>query len=423
MPRTSALTGPSSRADSRARAAATLVSAASEPFLERRFELTPLAAGGPPRARLPSRRTRAPRIGALGATTRSWVGRTSSRRCRPVCGPPRVVTAKWWRSSRGWVGKSRLVFELARSQHIAGVSCSKPARCPTARARAISRRGLLRRYFGIEDRDTHAEIRDRVVRKLAALDSALQASVPPFLMLLTPHRRSTVAASRSFAAKEADVRCVKRLLRRKRDPAILVVFEDLHWIDSETSAPGLHRRQRANDASASRLDVPAEYQHPWPARVTTRSSESIRCSRQQEELLVALLGDDSSLEPSRAARRQDGTQSALHRRKRSNAGRDGSLARAAWRVHARQADRRDRGPETVQAILAAASTVCRSMTSGCSKSLRSSARTSRSPCLPPLPRERRGAPRAVRTPADGGIALRDTGVCRCRVHVQARAHA
>jgi len=284
--------------------AATLVSAASEPFLERRFELTPLAGGADRRERVYRLAGRERHGLALwGATTR-FVGRQDelaalqTRLRTAASGHGQVVAVV----GEAGVGKSRLVFELARSQHIAGCLVLETGSVSYGKGSSyFPVAGLLRRYFGIEDRDTHAEIRDRVVRKLAALDSALQASVPPFLMLLdTPTDDPQWQRLDPSQRKKRTFDAVKRLLRRESEiQPILVIFEDLHWIDSETQAlldsiVGSVPTMRVLLV----LTYRPEYQHPWASQsyYTLLRVDPLPVGS-TEELLVALLGDDSSLEP------------------------------------------------------------------------------------------------------------------------------
>src|SRR5262245_64408859 len=97
---------------------------------------------------------------------------------------------------------------------------------------------LLRRYVHVEDGDDLRTIRARVTGQVLTLDAALQETVPallalldalpddsPFLQLDPPQRRQ-----RTLAA-------LKRvLLRESQVQPLLLVFEDLHWIDTETQA-------------------------------------------------------------------------------------------------------------------------------------------------------------------------------------------
>jgi predicted ATPase len=135
------------------------------------------------------------------------------------------------------VGKSRLVYEFVHSHHTQGwlvlesasVSYGKATPyCPVI--------DLLRRYAHVEEPDHPRTIRARVTGQILTLDDMLQDTIPallwlldalpedsPFLQLEPPQRRQ-----RTLTA-------LKRvLLRESQAQPLLLVFEDLHWIDSET---------------------------------------------------------------------------------------------------------------------------------------------------------------------------------------------
>src|SRR4029453_15630103 len=93
---------------------------------------------------------------------------------------------------------------------------------------------------------------------------------------------------------------VKRLLLREaREQPLLVIFEDLHWIDSETQAllDGL-----VESLGSARLlllvNYRPEYQHAWSSKT---SYSQLRLDalpvESAGELLDALLGDDPVLVP------------------------------------------------------------------------------------------------------------------------------
>src|SRR5207245_1024773 len=93
---------------------------------------------------------------------------------------------------------------------------------------------------------------------------------------------------------------VKRLLLREvREQPLLVIFEDLHWIDGETQAllDGL-----VESLGSARLlllvDFRPEYQHAWGSK-TFYSQVRLDAlpAESAGELLDALLGEDSGLEP------------------------------------------------------------------------------------------------------------------------------
>jgi len=97
---------------------------------------------------------------------------------------------------------------------------------------------LLKAYFKIQDRDDHREIREKVTGKLLTLDKSLESTLPAFLALLdVPVDDPTWQALDPLNAVSLTLGAVKRLLLRESQvQPLILVFEDLHWIDSETQA-------------------------------------------------------------------------------------------------------------------------------------------------------------------------------------------
>ena len=200
------------------------------------------------------------------------------------------------------VGKSRLFYEFTHSHRLqdwlvlegASVSYGKA----TSYLRVID---LLRGYFKIHDHDDLREIREKVTGKLLTLDEALKPTLPALLTLLDLPVDET--AWRTLDPRERRRRtldAVRRLLLREaREQPVVVMFEDLHWIDSETQA--LLNGLVDGLGSACLLvlvNYRPEYQHTWASktyysqmRVDALPAESA------EELLRCLLGDDPGLAP------------------------------------------------------------------------------------------------------------------------------
>jgi class 3 adenylate cyclase len=137
------------------------------------------------------------------------------------------------------VGKSRLFWEFTHSHRLQGWLVLESASVSYGKATSyLPVIDLLKRYFKIQDRDELREIREKVTGKLLTLDHALEPTLPALLALLdlplddaawkaldpTQRRRRTQDALRQL------------LLREAQEQPLLLIFEDLHWIDSETQA-------------------------------------------------------------------------------------------------------------------------------------------------------------------------------------------
>ena len=203
------------------------------------------------------------------------------------------------------VGKSRLCWEFTHSHHTqkwlvlecGAVSYGKT----TAYLPVID---LLKTYFRVEDRDDHREIREKVIGRLLTLDRSLEPTLPAFLALLdVPTEDPQWEKSDPGERRQRILEAIKRLLLRESQvQPLLVLVEDLHWIDSETQAV-LDNLVESIPTSRIFLIVNyrPEYQHAWgrksyynEVRVAPLPPGSA------EELLDALLGEDRSLAPLRA---------------------------------------------------------------------------------------------------------------------------
>jgi class 3 adenylate cyclase/tetratricopeptide (TPR) repeat protein len=200
------------------------------------------------------------------------------------------------------VGKSRLVYEFTHSHRLQGWRVLESASVSYGKATSyLPVIDLLKTYFKIGDRDDLREIREKVTGKLLTLDRTLEPTLPGLLALLDVPVDDTAWQTLAPAARrQRTLDAVKRLLLREaREQPLLVIFEDLHWIDSETQAllDGL-----VESLGSARLlllvDYRPEYQHAWGSKT---SYSQLRLDAlpagSASELLDALLGEDPSLGP------------------------------------------------------------------------------------------------------------------------------
>ena len=137
------------------------------------------------------------------------------------------------------VGKSRLYWEFTHSYRTQGWLIVESSSVSYGKATAfLPIIDLLRAYFQIEAGDEARKIREKLTGKLLSLDRALEPSLPALLWLLDvpiedPQWQRLDPPQRRRRALED----VKRLLfRESQVQPLLVLFEDLHWIDAETQA-------------------------------------------------------------------------------------------------------------------------------------------------------------------------------------------
>jgi tetratricopeptide (TPR) repeat protein len=160
---------------------------------------------------------------------------------------------------------------------------------------------LLKGYFKIGDRDDHREMRAKVLGRVLGLDRALEPLLPPLLVLLdVPVEDPAWQNLDPPQRRQRTLDAVKRLLLRESQvQPLFVVFEDLHWIDSETQALLDSLVESLGSARLLLLvNYRPEYEHRWGSK--TAYSQLRLDSLPAEsaaELLAALLGPDPGLAP------------------------------------------------------------------------------------------------------------------------------
>src|SRR6266851_1138787 len=196
------------------------------------------------------------------------------------------------------VGKSRLLYEFTHSHHLQGWRVLEGSSVSYGKAMSyLPVIDLLKSYFGIVDRDDPGTVRE----KLLTPDCVQEGSLPALLSLLNvPVNDAQWEKLDPPQRRRRTLDALKRLLLREshRQP-LLVVFEDLHWIDSETQAL---LDVLIESLPAARLlllvNYRPEYQHRWGSRTYyTQLRLDPLPSDTAEQLLGALLGPDASLAP------------------------------------------------------------------------------------------------------------------------------
>jgi class 3 adenylate cyclase/tetratricopeptide (TPR) repeat protein len=200
------------------------------------------------------------------------------------------------------VGKSRLFWEFTHSHRTQGWLILESGSASYGKATAyLPIIELLKGYFRVADRDEHREIREKVIGKLLALDRTLEPTLPAFLALLeVPFDDLAWAALDAPQRRQLTLDAIKRLLlRESRVRPLLLVFEDLHWIDSETQAVlDILVESLPTTQILLLVNYRPEYQHTWGGKsYYTQLRIDPLPPEGAEELLDGLLGDDATLRP------------------------------------------------------------------------------------------------------------------------------
>jgi predicted ATPase/class 3 adenylate cyclase len=198
-------------------------------------------------------------------------------------------------------GKSRLYYEF---------KATLPAECKVLEAYSVSHGKasawlpvleLLRKYFGIADADDAATRREKVSAVLEALDRALNDATPYLFGLLgIIEGTDPLAQMDPKVKKQRTLDAIKRIVvRESLNQPLIVIFEDLHWIDEQTQALlDLLADSIANARVLLLVNYRPEYRHDWSNKSHYIQIGLKPLGRESAEaLLAALLEDAIELQP------------------------------------------------------------------------------------------------------------------------------
>ena len=200
------------------------------------------------------------------------------------------------------VGKSRLVYEFVHAHYTQGWCVLESTSVSYGRATPyFPVIDLLKRYAHLDDTDDLRTIRAKVTGQVLTLDETLQDTLPALLALLdalpddSPFRQLDPPERR-----QRTLTALKRvLLRESQVQPLLLVFEDLHWIDTETQALLDSLVESLPTAQLLLLvNYRPEYHHGWGSKTSyTQLRLDPLPPASAAAILQALLGDDASLAP------------------------------------------------------------------------------------------------------------------------------
>jgi predicted ATPase/class 3 adenylate cyclase len=199
------------------------------------------------------------------------------------------------------VGKSRLLYEFKRyCQHdgllLETFSVSHGKAYPY-----LPLIELLNTYFQLTPQDDDRWRREQVTGKMLTLDRRLEDTLPYIATLVGVEQAATALAQvdpqlrrrRTFEA------VTRLLLRESLNQPVLLLLEDLHWLDSETQAWLTLFSERVASARVLLLvNYRPEYQHGWGSKTYyTQLRLDPLGPEEARALLTALLGDSTALQP------------------------------------------------------------------------------------------------------------------------------
>lgn len=190
------------------------------------------------------------------------------------------------------VGKSRLVQELTRSPHLEGWTVLASGAVPYgARIPYLPVVGMISAFFGLDDYDRHEQIREKIRLRLSEFSETMASVEVPLLALLdVPTEDLEWETLQPAQRRQRTLESLKRLLfEAARVRRILVIIDDLQWLDAETQAvlDGL-----VHSLSTSRalllVTYRPEYRHAWTNQTIYTQ---IRVDPLPREGAAALLSD------------------------------------------------------------------------------------------------------------------------------------
>jgi class 3 adenylate cyclase/tetratricopeptide (TPR) repeat protein len=198
------------------------------------------------------------------------------------------------------MGKSRVVYELAHSPVLEGWRVMECAAVSYGKAMSyLPVTNLLKGYFEIIEQDSLQTVSDKVKTKLLALDGALAPTLPALLALLNAPVNDPAWETLDPAERRRRMLDGVRylLLQEARQRPLLLIFEDLHWIDNETQAVLDSLVECLGSARVLLLATyRPEYQHGWAGKTYySQLRLDALAGDSRGQLLDVLLGDDPTL--------------------------------------------------------------------------------------------------------------------------------
>jgi hypothetical protein len=199
------------------------------------------------------------------------------------------------------VGKSRLFYEF-KATSASGWMVLEAYSVSHGKASAyLPVLELLSAYFEISREDDERKRRERILGKVFGLDRNLEDALR---YLYSMH--GIAESGDSLAQMDAQVKrrrtldAIKRiLLRESINQPLMIIFEDLHWIDSDTQALlNLLVDGIANARILLLVNYRPEYRHEWGSRTHyTQLRLDPLGPESAEDMLTTLLGEAKELIP------------------------------------------------------------------------------------------------------------------------------
>jgi class 3 adenylate cyclase/predicted ATPase len=199
------------------------------------------------------------------------------------------------------VGKSRLYFEFKATSQSGWMVLETISNSYGKASAYLPVIELLRNYFDISAGDDERKRREKVTGRVLALDRSLEDTLPYLFSLLgIVEGEDTLAQMDGRIRKRRTLDAIKLiLLRESLNRPLMVIFEDLHWIDEQTQE--LLNLLAGSIGTAKILllmNYRPEYSHHWNSKTYYTQLKLDPLGKESAaEMLSALVGDGMDLLP------------------------------------------------------------------------------------------------------------------------------
>src|SRR6516225_229689 len=232
---------------------------------------------------------------------------TMANGCAPIRGRAREMdalkhAAEQARAGRGQivavmadpgVGKSRLFYEFKATAQSGWMVLEAFSVSHSKASSYLPVLEMLSAFFEISRDDDERKRRERILGKVLGLDRSLEDTLPYLYSLYgIAETGDSLAQMDPHIRRRRTQEAIKRImLRESINQPLMVIFEDLHWIDAETQALlDLLVDEIANAPVLLLVNYRPEYRHEWGSRTNyTELMLDPLAKESAEEMLDALL--------------------------------------------------------------------------------------------------------------------------------------
>jgi len=192
-------------------------------------------------------------------------------------------------------GKSRLFFEF-KAKNQSGWMVLETFSVSHGKASAyLPVIELLWNYFKINSDDDERARREKVTGRVLALERVLEDTLPYlFALLAIVEGEDPLTQMDGQIKKRRTLDAIKRImLRESLNQPLMVVFEDLHWINDETQALlNLLADSIPNSKILMLVNYRPEYSHQWGSKTYYTQLRLDPLGKENaDEMLTAMVGD------------------------------------------------------------------------------------------------------------------------------------